>query len=236
MRLEIEHRFKSHQNSGQYFKIISKTLIASINIREKQLLNQPTCSSALYLDPRFNDLLDEQQKQTAISFLINIWDRLGNLRSPAQAGDQKVNAESNQDKAEEEEEEAVSQETSSEQSNSDVLNEFFQNRKKSRKLQKPAAHREIENLLLPPVKRNISIVKYWEREKYSKFYIFKIFQIVRAVSATQVTVKRLLDCFKVKAADEVRGESFPGTIDAVLMVKMNNSLLDNCLAKLMSDY
>lgn len=53
--------------------IFSKNLVQCLIIRERYILNNRVLLSAMYLDPRFKNMLTQQQSTDAIDHLIKVW-------------------------------------------------------------------------------------------------------------------------------------------------------------------
>jgi hypothetical protein len=226
MKISIESLCTRNYNSttDSYAKKLKKCLLESVKKREKKLLDNAGFLSAMYLDPRFTHTLSAEKKSRAITFLKNVWEKLERHEPQIQLHSDEENVQSTQSDNTNSDSESKLDSASIDSLFENFLNDSNNAITATTSTNERSVCYEIENLFLSPVRSNIDIVEYWESLKRQKPEIYRLFQIIRAIPPTQVTVERAFSALKLVLSDH-RNRLTPEILENILLVKLNKYLL-----------
>lgn len=83
------------------------------------------------------------------------------------------------------------------------------------------AYREIESFSPKRIDIDLSIMEFWEDNKYSYSFLPKLAKIVHGVPATQVSVERCFSALKIVLSD-LRYNLSEENLKKILFVKLND--------------
>ena len=192
-------------------------LLASLQKRETQLMENVTFLSAIYLDPRFRNLLTEQQVSRARIHLTKTWTKLQKMKPP-------LSNEVNVSDAVEE---------------SDEFDEFIKERERSAAVTsseeravtfKTITHTEFILSLEkygtePRLNSRLSVLQFWQQKKFEYPELFKLSEIVLAVPMTQVSVERAFSGLRFVLSD-LRCAVTSEVLEDIMLIRCN-ALFDN---------
>ena len=192
-------------------------LLASLQKRETQLMENVTFLSAIYLDPRFRNLLTEQQVSRARIHLTKTWTKLQKMNPPLS---NEVNVS-----------DAVDE--------SDEFDEFIKEREQSAAVtsseeravtSKSITHTEFILSLEkygtePRLNSRLSVLQFWQQKKFEYPELFKLSEIVLAVPMTQVSVERAFSGLRFVLSD-LRCAVTSEVLKDIMLIRCN-ALFDN---------
>lgn len=209
--LKCEAAFKKNESE------FGPLLLASLQKRETQLMENVTFLSAIYLDPRFRNLLTEQQVSRARIHLTKTWTKLQKMNPP-------LSNEVNVFDAVEE---------------SDEFDEFIKERERSAAVTsseeravtcKSITHTEFILSLEkygtePRLNSRLSVLQFWQQKKFEYPELFKLSEIVLAVPMTQVSVERAFSGLRFVLSD-LRCAVTSEVLEDIMLIRCN-ALFDN---------
>lgn len=190
---------------------IAIILVICMKEREVNLLKNDTFLSAVYLDPRINSILSNEQIEKARNHLIHTYQRHNNLQKEPRN-------ENNLNQAN------VPMEPDTSRSD---IDHFFERRYMQRQRERPTeACNQLKTILIdflnqPLLQTNENILKYWNQKRFTYPQLFYLSNIVLATPPTQVSVERLFSSLKFVVSN-LRMSLKDSIIDDVLVVRNNN--------------
>ena len=196
---------------------LAQYVAQAMKSRQKNLMDSPHFVGALYLDPRFQVVLSDQEISTAISYLQSIWCQILRLKSEMQIpqGEQAQNlflTDSNDILEDEVEKLLVATEKSKQQTNQVTDGRRSQPSNIIMRLE------EFNNY--PRINSKENILKFWETRKHSDPLLFKLACNVLAIPCTQVSVERLFSSLKFVLAD-LRYNLKDSIVEDILVIRNN---------------
>ncbi|XP_049302982.1 uncharacterized protein LOC115065771 [Bactrocera dorsalis] len=192
---------------------IGEMLIESMETRTKKLVSNVGFDACLYLDPRFQHILDGSQKQRAIHFLKTLWAQI-KIHSPIQ------NLSITNSKT---------SDTEHRESTLDLLDDFLSIGVVPN--ESTDVHRKIEMLKLPYMKSSTNVLNFWKERKSSDPELYALSKIVFAIPPTQVTIERAFSSLKLVLSDN-RNRLSHHTLENILLVRLNSTHLDSAIENL----
>lgn len=183
---------------------LAQAIVKCMEVREAVLFNNLPFLAAIYLDPRYQFLLVEDQKMRAKLHLQDIWEKLN---------------EKDDGPAETENSDSLKDSSTGEASKSKVLSPAEVAMKKIEEKKK----KEDDALIITKINNfdkqerqplDTDVLKFWEAKKNTDPQLFSLAMVVFAVPATQVSVERLFShlkfilnplrsCLKSKIIDDI---------------------------------
>ncbi|XP_060859135.1 LOW QUALITY PROTEIN: uncharacterized protein LOC132936427 [Metopolophium dirhodum] len=170
--------------------ILAKQILKSMKQREVLLLKNPIFLAAIFLDPRYQCILNETDKNTGINHLIKTWKCMIQIQDVCQTDDVNNSAIANVIDSPDNTAETIddgfelflSSQTSvaSNRSETNILNDIS------------TSLHNFKNVERLHYKTNI--LAFWESQKHDKSDLYKLANIVLAVPATQVYTILLILC------------------------------------------
>lgn len=187
---EIEHEF-------------ARRVLHSLIAREEPLLNHKLMLCTVYLDPRYNFLLDEAQTKIAVAELILLWSHINKI-CPQQANSQQLN------------------------DDDDEFSKFL--REASHKSQ-PNNINPYDSIIVKvksfrnraQLSYKTNIFDYWTSIKTEEPELFKLITVLFSIPATQASVER---CFSslTYIFNNYRSRLSPDILRDVLILRLNFEL------------
>ena len=207
------------KSSGRF----SADLITAMENRELSLLNNAAFLAAIYLDPRFQCLLVEPQKDLAKLHLTALWKRITSLQSSDNFQD---------DSTKQAEEKNLSERQSGNEESSkqkDIIDQILSaadnNRKREREVVDYDALRlaEIKQTLrhfnnCTRIEKSEDILKWWDKHPHQDMKA--IAEVALALPVTQVSVERTFSGLRY-ILDELRLGMKDDIIDAIMFLRCN---------------
>ncbi|KAM7280968.1 zinc finger BED domain-containing protein 4-like [Ixodes scapularis] len=191
--------------------VLAQRLTSSLKQRQKSLLQNDVFQACVFLDPRFNVLL-EDEKKSARDHLMKTWVALKKVQKPflvapasASSGEESTAGDSDDDL--------------------DALLRLKEAASRTQQASLKAADTSIRPLLdsflrEPRLKRPEDIFKYWENQKGLKPELYEVASVVLAVPATQVTVERAFSSLKFVLSPQ-RANLSEETLNSIMLVRNN---------------
>lgn len=193
---------------------LKRIIIDEMEARQVMLLDNPVMISAVFLDPRFQRTLNDEQKKLAIFFLTGVYQKITNLEkstseSPGQDNARNENAD-NVDNSDSFEEmtsflNAIPHGSSDNQvccNTTEVLEKFVG--------------------VTADVKT--SILQYW-KEKEDEQVLYKLSQVIFSVPPTQTTVERAFSALGL-ILTPLRTRISDQNLQNILIVRLNHGILE----------
>lgn len=168
---------------------LAEKLLSCMKLRENQLLDNELFSAALYLDPRYNRLLSQDQIFQATRLLLHTWKRVTNLEKNEEGTDEPENDIQMVEVYDDDDDvENFIKENSGQQycALEKVLNENDETISMIVK----------QFIELPRENNKCNIFQYWESKRQVSPVLYKLACIFNAVPGTQVSVERLFSNLK----------------------------------------
>lgn len=184
-------------------------IIEEMKKREKTLLDNPLVVAAVYLDPRFQRILNENQKTNAVFFLKGLFNKL------------KRNKEKNYGEA------PVQLEQSKEQNSWEDLALYLENLEDcsiTETVQENETNIDqiLKNFDGTKAAVNISILDYWKNNKELHPELNELASIVYTVPPTQSSVERSFSTLAIVLTSR-RNRLSDGNLQNILMCKLNSN-------------
>lgn len=194
---------KMKHNLGEIDHDFARLVLDCLIKREKPILEHKFMLSAVYLDPRYNFLLTEEQKNIAESNLIFLWSFMNQICP------QQMNIEQSND-------------------NSDNFSKFL--REKSNNFH-PDIISPFDNIIVkvksflnrPSINYKTNVFEYWTNIKKEEPELFKLITVLFSIPVTQASVER---CFSSLSYifNNYRARLTPGILKEVLILRLNFEL------------
>lgn len=162
---------------------IARNLIDEMKSREKVLLDNPVVISSIYLDPRYQRVLSNEQKALAVFYLKDLYQKIESIEHPRDSYAELPSP--NQPLADfSDAMEAYFESIQNERHNTD-RNEIVTDNAALTKIEELLNdfHRAKEDL-------RINVFDYWEKKKSSSPELYKLATTMNSIPPTQTTVER----------------------------------------------
>lgn len=203
-------------------------LVAAMEKREGQLLQNEALLASVYLDPRFLPLLSDNHRLVAITKLKHVWTILEERNTASNI--QRSSLPTNKSKPDHGIGESGSCSTPPKQG--------FKSGIFRKMLSQAVADKHINPPIISNIKRilevfadtaladgfcdpDIDILQYWENKKLSHPQLYQLATIVHAAPATQVTVERLFSGMRY-ILSTLRANLKPRILDDILVIRSNS--------------
>lgn len=208
------------KSDGKY----SPELFTAMESREPNLLKNAAFLAAIYLDPRFQCLIDEPQKDLAKLHLTALWKRIMALESSHKSWD----GFSNQDQAELEDKNEGDNQKESE-GTSDITDQILSAASSSRKRESEKMDNdalrltEVKQTLahfnnVPRFERTGDIFKWWQKHPHQDVRLLA--EVALSLPVTQVSVERTFSGLRY-ILDDLRLGMKDDVIDAIMFLRCN---------------
>lgn len=214
MHLHLEH----FVGKRQFKSNLAKHLLTALEVRSKNIFNNPMMLAALYLDPRFRNKLLESEDKTdqAKRMLSKIYRRMHCLQAEnePEAGASRGNT--SNDSLNDEFDEAA------------ALTAFVNNTGASQpNIQRATATIDIDHIIdlfqPEPLQVTESILKYWESMKENERVMYELAMAVYSIPPTEVQIERDFSSLKWIFSDR-RGCLTQSRLEEILMIHLNKDL------------
>lgn len=192
---------KTKRNLQKLDHPLAVSILTHMNERENQIMNSKLMLASVYLDPRFNMLLNNNQQQTAQNFLLELWQRLNEMCPMDTIAD--INSDEVDDFASFLSNQAQQNETTPEQINIAKKIESFLNR--------------------PSIHYKSNIIGYWRKIKVEEPELFRLVTVLFTVAVTQVDVERAFSSLKF-IFNNYRARMNTEILSILLILRANHDL------------
>ena len=190
---------------------LGKKIAQMMGDKQHCLFENDFFKAAVFLDTRYNIMLDEEEAEAAKSHIWNIWSQLKALVSEENRSNNDARPSTSFD----------------EQHDGDLVDEWLQSREreKSQNRQQEMTRNEFNVMLEkfdcePRLARNCDVLAYWEGKKNIYPELFEVSQVVLGVPVTQVSVERSFSHLKFILSDQ-RASMGEELLEDVLIVRLN---------------
>lgn len=173
---------------------LADSLAKNMERREDRILNNKLMLSSVYLDPRYNMLLKDEQKKHAVIYLCTLWCRLIDL-NPLDTN----------------------------RLDEDETDEFARFLNESSNRPQNITNRIEQFILRPSINYKSDISEYWCKIKPEEPELFKLAQLLFSIAVTQVDVERSFSSLKFLFND-YRSRLAPEVLSQLLMLRLNYDL------------
>ncbi|XP_024892141.1 uncharacterized protein LOC112467670 [Temnothorax curvispinosus] len=192
---------------------LAKALVTAMQEREVKLMESPALLCAIYLDARWQVLLSETQRETAVNHLVFVWQRLQALKTieistPSSTCHDSALRSQSTEKIE------------------DPLKLMLLEKENSRQTQHTKTNKsDIKHFLInfgneERIKYEEDIFLYWEKKKVTCPELYELAVTVLALPVTQVSVERLFSNLKF-ILNYLRNKMSCTLLNDILLVRCN---------------
>lgn len=192
---------------------IARTIIAEMDSREKMLLRNPAILGAMYLDPRYQRALTDEERTTAIFFLKKLYKKI-------EAAERKGN-----DVVESSPMANESAESNSFEEISSYL-DTIQNEMPAQHLSPSTS--DIEQLInnfYGQRTTESNVLTFWEKQKTASPELYKLASAVFSIPPTQTTVERCFSALAIVLSAR-RTTLNDKTLQNILINRLNKSIYE----------
>eukprot|EP00102_Acyrthosiphon_pisum_P019658 XP_016656868.1 PREDICTED: zinc finger BED domain-containing protein RICESLEEPER 1-like [Acyrthosiphon pisum] len=203
--------------------ILAKQILKSMKQREVLLLKNPVFLAAIFLDPRYQCMLNESDKNTGIDHLVKTWKCMIQIQDDVYQTDDVNNsatASNNVDSPDNTTETtddgfelflSSQSSVSSNRSDTNISNDIS-----------ISLHnfKDVERLHY-----KTNILTFWESQKHEKSDLYKLANVVLAVPATQVSVERSFSSGIKFILSDLRTSLSANLLDAIMIVRSNTKFM-----------
>lgn len=201
--------------------VLAKALLSNMKQREEVLFNNKVLNAAVFLDPRYQKFMPQQNKQNAITFLSKLHKHKELLR--AKSGVLDVNQ--NEDLNSNDDLEAFLSEMYNNVDSND--NSHNENENEHHTMNSTAV--DIKSVLnsFVGVKENlsISIHDYWQKNIHLMPELYELACIIHSVPPTQTTVERAFSAMAL-ILSPLRTNLSDKNLQNLLLLRLNSDLFD----------
>lgn len=195
---------------------LCEKLMAQMKERERDLFNNPILNAAVFLDPRYQKFMPNENKENAISYLKRLNDKIKSLEETARNNNttEPLNSEPDELDA--------------------FLSTIYGTTNDSQDVQQSASTQPENNIHtqlndfngIPEINRNESIFDYWEKNKHAKPELYKLAAIIHSVPPTQTTVERAFSAMAL-ILSPLRTNLNDIHLENMLLVRLNRDIFES---------
>lgn len=176
---------------------LADCIVANMEKRESRLLNSNLMLAAVYLDPRYNMLLKDDEKNVAAGYLCQLWCRLQEI-CPMATNSMDI---------------------------SEEVDDFaqFLNQASNQAPRSNIADRIQRFLSRPTISYKTNILEYWNKIKSEEPELFKLQMMIFSVAVTQVDVERSFSDLKF-VFNNFRSKLSKEILAQILILRSNQDL------------
>lgn len=188
---------------------LSRNLLSKMEAFQSILMKTPIIYAALYLDPRYNIVLDDNQKKIAIDLLVSLYHRI-NTNNPVRSSSTQENLN---------EAESALDEVSS------LINRIRNHNNNPTTISNPSDCNIKQILCNFKDEESLtkSVLLYWEEQKSLKPELYKLANIIFAISPTQASVERAFSALAL-ILTPLRTQMSDKLLFEILLVRLNKSI------------
>lgn len=196
---------------------LAQYICQAMKTRQKNLMQSPHFVSALYLDPRFQVVLSDEETSKAVSYLQSTWSQIMQLKSRIQfpQGEQALNH--NQ-----------SMETADDDAEDDIEKLLLATEQNKRTQVSDGRRSRPSNIIMrleefnnhPRINSKENVLQFWETKKKTDPLLYELATTVLSIPCTQVSVERLFSSLKFVLSD-LRYNLKDSIVEDILVIRNN---------------
>lgn len=192
---------------------LQEKLIFEMAARKEALFNNSVLNAAVFLDPRYQKFMPEQNKQNAIRYLENLYGKMETIRR---------NNNVPEPTAESTELETYLGSVYGVASNCVNTNE------NTDKNQQPeeTIRTKLEKFIGTSISIDECVFDYWEKNKILKPELYRLASVIHAVPPTQTTVERAFSALAL-ILTPLRTNLFDTILENILLLRLNREIFEN---------
>lgn len=200
------------QNLNNYFSTI---LVEQLSNQEKKILENESLLGAIFLDPRFQILLNTSQKMQAKLHLKYIWDKLEIIEGKVESYTERKELDNNEIF----------------QDDADDLERFLKSKEMTVQITSHNSNVNISNILntfegIKRLERKKSVLQFWEETQSMWPCLYKIASVVLGVPATQSSMEQSFSSLRF-ILRENRDSLSENMLENILIIKSNYHIFQN---------
>lgn len=196
---------------------LADKLLSQMKLREKDLFNNPILNAAVFLDPRYQKFMPNENKDNAIQFLQRLNEKIKSLEDTARYNNSEGTLNSESNELEEflstiYEDTNNSPTSSAQQQTSNPPDENIQTKLKS--------------FIGISMSMNESIFDYWDKSKHAQPELYKLASIIHSVPPTQTTVERAFSAMAL-ILSPLRTTLNDKNLENILLIRLNREIFES---------
>lgn len=192
---------------------LQQNLVSEMKTRKEVLFNNSVLNAAVFLDPRYQKFMPEQNKQNAIKYLENLYEKMNRRTEivPEQ------NIESSELEA------YLSNVYGEENNNNRTANA---NSDENQQQPEETIRTKLEQFVGSSISIDECIFTYWEKNKQSMPELYRLASVIHSVPPTQTTVERAFSALAL-ILTPLRTNLFDTVLENILLLRLNRELFEN---------
>lgn len=191
---------------------LAENLISEMKARKELLSNNPVLNAAVFLDPRYQKVMPDQNKENAIKYLEHLNEKLESLDAIVRDNAEQTNLESD--------EFAAFLNTVYGQTNG---NQIVDENQTQPRITEETIRTKLKNFIGSSISIDSCIFEYWENNRHTQPELYKLASIVHAVPPTQTTVERAFSAMAL-VLTPLRTNLFDNILENILMLRLNREI------------
>lgn len=190
---------------------LSQEIVNQMNHYNAQLMDNPALLGSAYMDPRYQRMLNNDQKATAIAYLTNLYIRMKNIEQPDDVANNSAAHTYNDNNSFEAEMDGFLSDFDIDDEHIDIDIED-----------------QLRNLKFFSKDSSLSPMAYWQSKQMEDRELYQLAITVHSIPPTQTTVERafsalsiILNCRRTKLNDE--------SLQSILLLRLNPDLYKECI-------
>lgn len=189
---------------------LQQNLVSAMTTRKEVLFNNSVLNAAVFLDPRYQKFMPEQNKQNAIRYLENLYEKMN--RRPDVIPE--PNTESSELEA------YLSNVYGEKNNNNPTANDENQQQPEE------TIRTKLEQFVGISISIDECIFTYWEKNKQSMPELYRLASVIHSVPPTQTTVERAFSALAL-ILTPLRTNLFDTVLENILLLRLNRELFEN---------
>lgn len=195
---------------------LAKNLLSQMKEREMDLFNNPILNAAIFLDPRYQKFMPNENKDYAIAFLQRLDEKIKSLEKSTDNCD--------------DEEPIDSESVELEEFLSTVYIELNDDQMSSSHSQiciptEENISMKLKSFIGTSIPMNETVFDYWENNKHAQPELFKLASIIHSVPPTQTTVERAFSAMAL-ILSPLRTNLADKHLENILVVRLNRDIFE----------
>lgn len=192
---------------------LQQNLVSEMTTRKEVLFNNSVLNAAVFLDPRYQKFMPEQNKQNAIKYLENLYEKMN--RRPEIIPEQNI---------ESSELEAYLSNVYGEENNNNRTANV--NSDENQQQPEETIRTKLEQFVGSSISIDECIFTYWEKNKQSMPELYRLASVIHSVPPTQTTVERAFSALAL-ILTPLRTNLFDTVLENILLLRLNRELFEN---------
>lgn len=196
---------------------LADKLLSQMKVRENDLFNNPILNAAVFLDPRYQKFMPNENKDNAIQFLQRLNEKLKSLEDTARNNNAEgtLNSESNELEAFLSTIYGDSNDSSTSSAHQQTNNPPEEN-----------IQIKLKSFIGMSIPMNESIFDYWKNSKHAQPELYKLASIIHSVPPTQTTVERAFSAMAL-ILSPLRTSLNDENLENILLIRLNKEIFES---------